>query len=92
MHVADTAGQGVIHAAKEKGVYAFGAVLDQNKLAPDTVVTSFVLDPIKAYDYVFKMIRMNNFTGMIDLYSWNRIDKEFNHRRWNTIHSSVPWF
>lgn len=34
-------------------------------MAPDTVVTSFVLDPIKAYDYVFKMIRMNNFTGMI---------------------------
>lgn len=38
---------------------------DQNKLAPDTVVTSFVLDPVKAYDSVFKMIRMNNFTGMI---------------------------
>jgi len=65
MHVADTAGQGVIQAAKEKGIYAFGAVSDQNKLAPDTVVTSFVLDPVKAYDSVFKMIRMNNFTGMI---------------------------
>lgn len=65
LHVADTAGQGVIHAAKEKGIYAFGAVSDQNKLAPETVVTSFVLDPVKAYDYVFKMIRMNNFTGMI---------------------------
>ena len=65
LHVADTAGQGVINAAKEKGIYAFGAVSDQNKLAPDTVVTSFVLDPVKAYDSVFKMIRMNNFTGMI---------------------------
>ena len=65
LHVADTAGQGVIQAAKEKGIYAFGAVSDQNKLAPDTVVTSFVLDPVKAYDYVFKMIHMNNFTGMI---------------------------
>jgi len=65
LHVADTAGQGVIQAAKEKGIYAFGAVSDQNKLAPETVVTSFVLDPVKAYDYVFNMIRMDNFTGMI---------------------------
>jgi basic membrane protein A len=63
--VADNAGQGVIQAAKEKGIYAFGAVSDQNKLAPDTVVTSFILDPAKAYDQVFKMIRMNNFTGNI---------------------------
>jgi len=65
LHVADTAGQGVIQAAKEKGIYAFGAVSDQNKLAPETVVTSFVLDPVKAYDYVFNMIRKDNFTGII---------------------------
>lgn len=65
LHVADTSGQGVIQAAKEKGIYAFGAVSDQNKLAPDTVVTSFILDPIKAYDSIFKMIHGNNFTGMI---------------------------
>lgn len=65
LHVADTAGQGVIHAAKEKGVYVFGAVSDQNKLAPDTVVTSFVLDPQKAYNSVFAMINANNFTGDI---------------------------
>ena len=65
LHVADTAGQGVIQAAKENGVYAFGAVSDQNKLAPETVVTSFVLDPIKAYDSIFRMINGNNFTGII---------------------------
>lgn len=65
LHVADTSGQGVIHAAKEKGVYAFGAVSDQNKLAPETVVTSFVLDPVKAYDSVFNMIKMNDFKGTI---------------------------
>lgn len=65
LHVADNAGQGVIQAAKEKGVYAFGAVSDQNKLAPDTVVTSFILDPAKAYDSVFDVIRMNNFTATI---------------------------
>lgn len=65
LHVADTAGHGVIQAAKEKGIYAFGAVSDQNKLAPETVMTSFVLDPVKAYDYVFNMIRKDNFTGII---------------------------
>jgi basic membrane protein A and related proteins len=65
LHVADTSGQGVIQAAKEKGVYPFGAVQDQSKLAPDTVVTSFVLDPVKPYDSVSKMINMNNFTGTI---------------------------
>jgi|SRR5688572_6474098 basic membrane protein A and related proteins len=65
LHVADTSGKGVIDAAKEKGIYAFGAVSDQNKLAPDTVVTSFVLDPQKAYDSVFAMIHANNFTGDI---------------------------
>lgn len=28
-------------------------------------LTSFVLDPVKAYDYVFEKIRMKNFTGII---------------------------
>ena len=38
LHVADTSGHGVIEAAKERGVYAFGAISDQNKLAPNTVL------------------------------------------------------
>ena len=50
LHVADTSGHGVIDAAKEKGIFAFGAVSDQNRLAPNTVLTSFVLDMDKAYD------------------------------------------
>ncbi|MFA6856268.1 MAG: BMP family protein [Treponema sp.] len=33
---------GVFEAAKEKGVYAFGNMTDQNSLAPDTVITSCV--------------------------------------------------
>jgi basic membrane protein A and related proteins len=65
LHVADTSGQGVIEAAKEKGIYAFGAVSDQNKLAPDTVLTSFVLDVDKAYDQAVKMVQAGNFTGEI---------------------------
>jgi basic membrane protein A and related proteins len=65
LHVADTSGHGVIQAAKEKGVYAFGAISDQNKLAPTTVLTSFVLDVEKAYDRAVKMVQTGNFSGQI---------------------------
>ena len=43
IHVADLSGQGVIQAAHDKGVYALGVVADQNKLAPDTVLTLLYL-------------------------------------------------
>ena len=65
LHVADTSGHGVIDAAQEKGVYAFGAVADQNKLAPNTVLTSFVLDMDKAYDQIFKQVQRGNFQAGI---------------------------
>ena len=65
LHVADTSGHGVIQAAKEKGVYAFGAVSDQNILAPNTVLSSFVLDVVKAFDQADRMVQVGNFTGQI---------------------------
>lgn len=65
LHVADTSGYGVIEAAKENGVYALGAISDQNKLAPDTVLTSFVLDDKKTFDQIIKSIQNGNFTGQI---------------------------
>jgi basic membrane protein A and related proteins len=64
-HVADTSGHGVIQAAKEKNVYAFGAVADQSGLAPDTVLTSFVLDIDKAFDQALQMVTQNKFEGKI---------------------------
>jgi basic membrane protein A and related proteins len=64
-HVADSSGQGVIQASDESGIYALGAVQDQNHLAPDTVLSSFVLDVDKAYDSVVKMAMNGNFTGNI---------------------------
>ena len=64
-HVADSSGQGVIQAANESGIYALGAVQDQNYLAPDTVLSSFVLDVDKAYDSAVKMVIDGNFTGKI---------------------------
>jgi len=48
-HVADSSGHGVIESARENGIYALGAVQDQNSLAPNTVLSSFVLDVDKAY-------------------------------------------
>jgi basic membrane protein A len=65
LHVADASGHGVIDAAKEKGVYAFGAVSDQNKLAPNTVLTSFVLDMDKAYDQAYTQVKNGQFKGEI---------------------------
>lgn len=65
LHVADKSGHGVIQAAKEKGVYVFGAISDQNKLAPNTVLTSLVLDVQKAFDQAVKMVQTGNFSGQI---------------------------
>jgi basic membrane protein A and related proteins len=65
LHVADTSGHGVIEAAKEKRISAFGAVSDQNKLAPDTVLTSFIIDVEKAFDNAVKMVQEQSFKGQI---------------------------
>lgn len=65
LQVADTSGHGVIEAAKERGIYAFGAISDQNKLAPNTVLTSFVLDAEKAFDRIINLVKTSNFTGQI---------------------------
>ena len=63
LHVADTSGKGVIEAAKEKGVFAFGAVGDQHDLAPKAVLTSFVLDIDKAFDQALQMVANDRFEG-----------------------------
>jgi basic membrane protein A and related proteins len=65
LHVADTSGQGVIQASKENGIYAFGAISDQNKLAPNTVLTSVILDVEKAFSRAVNMIQAGNFSGQI---------------------------
>jgi basic membrane protein A len=65
LHVADTSGHGVIEAAKEKKIFAFGAISDQHKLAPNTVLASFVMDVEKAFDQTIKMIQKGNFSGQV---------------------------
>lgn len=53
-HAAGGAGVGVIEAAKEKGLYAIGADMDQAFLAPNNVLTSAVKDVGKAVELVSK--------------------------------------
>ena len=55
----------LLRAAQERNVYAFGAVADQNKLAPHTVLTSFMIDMDKAYDQIFKSVRDGTFVGTL---------------------------
>ena len=64
-HVADSSGQGVIKSARENGVYALGAVQDQNLQAPDTVLTSFVLDVDKTYSQAVNSTLESSFIGEI---------------------------
>lgn len=44
LHVADAAGLGVIQAAQEAKIKAIGFALDQNSQAPDTVITTVLLE------------------------------------------------
>lgn len=43
-HIADAAGTGVIEGAAEEGIYAIGWGVDQNDLAPETVIASQIVD------------------------------------------------
>ena len=55
-HLADKAGLGVIEAAKEKKIWAIGNVGDQASLAPNTVVTSVVVNMKRGFMTIAKMV------------------------------------
>lgn len=54
---------GVIEAAKEQGLPAFGSLTDQNSLAPDTVVTGPVWDMRPTVQYVIKQVKAGAYTA-----------------------------
>ena len=54
---------GVIEAAAEKGLWAFGAMSDQNELAPDLVVSSTVWNMDPTVNYLVKQVAAGTFTG-----------------------------
>jgi basic membrane protein A len=60
-HVADAAGIGVIQACEEEGVWAVGFAADQNELAPDTVLTSTIIDYAEMLRLALKDITEGTF-------------------------------
>ena len=64
-HIADAAGVGVLQAAQEQGVYAIGWGLDQNSIAPDTVITSEIVDTARMMYLEVKDILEGNFDGTV---------------------------
>ncbi|MBW1734709.1 MAG: BMP family protein [Deltaproteobacteria bacterium] len=65
---------GVFEAAKEKGVLAFGNMSDQNKLAPDVVITGPVWNMYPTIDFCIKMVKAGTWQSM-DLREWSMMAK-----------------
>lgn len=58
---ADAAGIGVLQAAAQRKVYAFGAFRDQNSLAPSAVIASAICDVADAFLRVASEVRDGSF-------------------------------
>jgi basic membrane lipoprotein Med (substrate-binding protein (PBP1-ABC) superfamily) len=54
---------GVIDAASEKGIYAFGNMADQNTLAPKTVITGPVWDMAPTVEYLINQVKAGTYTS-----------------------------
>jgi basic membrane lipoprotein Med (substrate-binding protein (PBP1-ABC) superfamily) len=65
---------GVIEAAKEKSLFAFGNMSDQNELAPDLVVSSPVWNMAPTVDYVLNQVRAKAYTAQ-DLKDFSMVAK-----------------
>jgi basic membrane lipoprotein Med (substrate-binding protein (PBP1-ABC) superfamily) len=67
IHQANAAAQGVFEACKEKGVYAFGANLDQNENPSGIVIASAVIDAKPAFLSLARRVKEGRFTGEVVL-------------------------
>jgi basic membrane protein A and related proteins len=65
---------GVIDAAKERGKLAFGNLLDQQSLAPDTVITGPVWDMYPLVKFAVESVRKGSFVAM-DYAEWTMMQK-----------------
>jgi basic membrane protein A len=65
---------GVIEAAQEKGLWAFGNMSDQNELAADLVVSSPVWNMTPTVDYVIKQVSAGAYTAQ-DLKDFSMVAK-----------------
>lgn len=66
IHQANAAAQGVFDACKEKGVWAFGANLDQNDNASGCVLASAVIVAEPAFVALAKKVKDGGYTGGIE--------------------------
>jgi len=55
---------GVIEAAQERGLWAFGNMSDQNSLAPDRVLTGPVWNMTPTVEYVLDQIKAGSYTAL----------------------------
>jgi basic membrane protein A len=69
--IAGLTGLGAINAAKEAGVCAVGVDVDQNGVAPDTVITSAVKGVTQATYLTVKDVLEGNFTSGLITYGIN---------------------
>jgi len=65
---------GVVDACKEKSVYVFGNILDQNSLAPDYVITGPIWNMYPTVEYVIKSVQNKSFVAQ-DLREWSMMAK-----------------
>jgi basic membrane protein A and related proteins len=65
---------GVIEAAKDKGLWAFGNMSDQNELAPDLVVSSGVWNMEPTISYLLNQVSAKTFTAQ-DLKDFSMMGK-----------------
>src|SRR5215470_8544408 len=65
-HNADAAGLGVLQAAQERGVWAFGANKDQNSVAPEVILASAVIDIPRAFLTVARQVKDGSFVARIE--------------------------
>jgi basic membrane protein A len=68
-HVADKAGLGVIEGCEEAGIWAIGFGLDQNPVAPETVISTCLYDSAEQYVLDVKAVLDGTWTGEVRLYS-----------------------
>ena len=65
-HNADAAGLGVLQAAQEKHVYAFGSNKNQNEVAPDVVIASAVIDIPHGFLEIARAVKEGRFQAKVE--------------------------
>src|SRR5579863_8364513 len=67
IHDADAAGLGVFQAASQAHIFAFGAIRDQNDVAPDVVLASAVTSTAEAFLKIATEVKEHRFQpGMLE--------------------------